>query len=128
MLLLFASCRGLRFAELMEVYADSNLEKASDWPNLPSMFALELAERDFRQYMELIKKFLRQWPKVFTEEFGRVGNLAGGKTGEKFHVVNSRGVELTIEECEDGWVNIHFSDQKNCYSRISIDHLFSKLR
>lgn len=85
-------------------------------------------KEDFRKYMELIKKFLRQWPKVFTEEFGRVGNLAGGKTGEKFHVVNSKGVELTIEECEDGWVNIHFSDQKNSYSRISIDYLFSKLR
>lgn len=87
-----------------------------------------LHKEDFRKYMELIKKFLRQWPKVFTEEFGRVGNLAGGKTGEKFHVVNSKGVELTIEECEDGWVNIHFSDQKNSYYRISIDHLFSKLR
>ena len=62
-----------------------------------------LHKEDFRKYMELIKKFLRQWPKVFTEEFGRVGNLAGGKTGEKFHVVNSKGVELTIEECEDGW-------------------------
>ena len=87
-----------------------------------------LHQNDFRKYMELIKKFLRQWPKVFTEEFGRVGNLAGEKTGEKFHVLDSRGVELTIEECEDGWVNIHFSDQKNSYSRISIDHLFSKLR
>lgn len=56
-----------------------------------------LHKEDFRKYMELIKKFLRQWPKVFTEEFGRVGNFAGGKTGEKFHVVNSRGVELTME-------------------------------
>ena len=87
-----------------------------------------LHQNDFRKYMELIKKFLRQWPKVFTEEFGRVGNLAGEKTGEKFHVVDSKGVELTIEECEDSWVNIHFSDQKNFYSRISIDRLFSKLR
>ena len=87
-----------------------------------------LHKEDFPKYMELIKKFLRQWPKVFKEEFGRAGNLAGGKTGERFHVVDSRGVELTIEECEDGWVNIHFSDQKNFYSRISIDYLFSKLR
>ena len=87
-----------------------------------------LHQNDFRKYMELIKKFLRQWPKIFTEEFGRVGSLAGEKTGEKFHVVDSKGVELTIEECEDSWVNIHFSDQKNFYSRISIDRLFSKLR
>ena len=87
-----------------------------------------LHKEDFRKYMELIKKFLRIWSKIFTAEYGKVGNLAGGKTGAKFHVSDSRGVELTIEECEDGWVDIRFSDQKNSYSRISIDHLFSRLR
>lgn len=66
-----------------------------------------LHKESFRKYMELIKKFLRQWSKVFTEEFGQVGNLSGGKTGEKFHVVDSKGVELTMEECEmDGSIYI----------------------
>ena len=36
----------------MEVYADSNEEKASDWPNLPHGYALTLAEQDFRQYLD----------------------------------------------------------------------------
>ena len=35
----------------MEVYADSNAEKASEWPDLPHGFALQLAEQDFRQYL-----------------------------------------------------------------------------
>ena len=50
MLILATSLRQLRFGELMEVYADSNEEKASDWPNLPRGYALTLAEQDFRQY------------------------------------------------------------------------------
>lgn len=51
MLILATSLRQLRFGELMEVYADSNEEKASDWPDLPHGFALQLAEQDFRQYL-----------------------------------------------------------------------------
>lgn len=51
MLILAASLRQLRFGELMEVYSDSNEEKASDWPDLPHGFALLLAEQDFRQYL-----------------------------------------------------------------------------
>lgn len=87
-----------------------------------------LHKENFRKYAELLKKFLWKWSRIFTEEYGKVGKLIGEKTGEKFHVTDSRGVELIIEECEDGWVNLHFSDQKNSYSRISIDHLFSSLR
>ena len=52
MLILATSLRQLRFGELMEVYADSNEEKASDWPNLPHGYALTLAEQDFRQYLQ----------------------------------------------------------------------------
>lgn len=51
MLILARSFRELRFGELMEVYAGSNAEKASDWPDLPRDFALSLAEQDFRQYL-----------------------------------------------------------------------------
>ena len=51
MLILATSLRQLRFGDLMEVYADSNEEKASDWPNLPHGYALTLAEQDFRQYL-----------------------------------------------------------------------------
>ena len=52
MLILAKSLRQIRFGELMEVYTDSNAEKASDWPNLPHGYALTLAEQDFRQYMD----------------------------------------------------------------------------
>ena len=52
MLIIANSMRNLRFAELMEVYSQSNLEKTSDWPNLPEGFALQLAEQDFRQYLQ----------------------------------------------------------------------------
>ena len=52
MLIIANSLRELRFGELMEVYADSNAKKASDWPNLPRGFALQLAEQDFRQYLQ----------------------------------------------------------------------------
>ena len=52
MLTIVTSLRQLRFGELMEVYADSNAEKVSDWPNLPHGYALTLAEQDFRQYLD----------------------------------------------------------------------------
>lgn len=46
------SLRQLRFGELMDVYHDANEEKAMEWPDLPRGFALQLAEQDFRQYLE----------------------------------------------------------------------------
>jgi len=52
MLILAKSLHQIRFGELMQVYADSNGEKASDWPDLPKGFALMQAEQDFRQYLE----------------------------------------------------------------------------
>ena len=52
MLILAHSIRELRFGDLMEVYEDSNREKAGDWPNLPPMFALQLAEQDHREYLQ----------------------------------------------------------------------------
>lgn len=54
MLVMATSLHQLRFSELLEVYADSNEEKASEWPNLPRGFALQQAEQDFRQYLQEI--------------------------------------------------------------------------
>jgi len=54
MLIIANSLRQLRFGELMEVYTDSNSEKALDWPDLPWGFALQLAEQDFRQYLQAV--------------------------------------------------------------------------
>lgn len=51
MLILARSLRELRLGELMEVYQDSLTDAASQWSNLPSGFALQLAEQDFRQYL-----------------------------------------------------------------------------
>ena len=51
MLILAASLRQLRFGELMEVYAGSNEETASQNHEYPSGFALQQAEQDFRQYL-----------------------------------------------------------------------------
>lgn len=52
MLILATSCRQIRFAELMEVYTDSNLEKASRGSGYPAGFALQMAEQDHRQYLQ----------------------------------------------------------------------------
>jgi len=52
MLVIAKSFRNLRFAELMQVYEQSNLEAAKERKNLPVMFALQLAEQDFRQYLQ----------------------------------------------------------------------------
>lgn len=82
----------------------------------------------FRKYSEIIKKFLYKWQRIFTEDFGTFGSLTGQKTGEKITLVDSKGVSVTVEETEDGWVNIRFSDQKNCSYRISIEHFISRLR
>lgn len=71
MLIIARSIRQLRMGEMMEVYADSNEKAAMDWPNLPPMFALELAEREFRQYLEEV--FFRTPGAVYVlwEENGR---------------------------------------------------------
>ena len=52
MLLIAKSLKDLRFSELMQVYEQSNLEAAEERKNLPPMFALQLAEQDFRQYLQ----------------------------------------------------------------------------
>ena len=78
-------------------------------------------KEDFRRYSQLLRMFLRKWPKLFTEEPGFVGSLNGEKTGEKFHVKSSTGVELTLEEGEDGWISFARSDIKGSTMKISID-------
>lgn len=52
MLVIANSFKDLRFAELLRVYEQSNQEAASERKNLPPMFALQLAEQDFRQYLQ----------------------------------------------------------------------------
>ena len=52
MLIVAKSLKDLRFSELMQVYAQSNLEAAKERKHLPSMFALQLAEQDLRQYLQ----------------------------------------------------------------------------
>ena len=51
MLIAAKSINDLHFGKLMEVYEQSNREAAEDRKNLPPMFALQLAEQDFRQYL-----------------------------------------------------------------------------
>ncbi len=51
MLIAAKSMSDLHFGKLMEVYEQSNLEAAEERKNLPPMFALQLAEQDFRQYL-----------------------------------------------------------------------------
>ena len=54
MLIIAKNLRDLRFSELMQVYGQSNREAAQERKNLPPMFALELAEQDFRQYLQQV--------------------------------------------------------------------------
>lgn len=87
-----------------------------------------LHKNDFRRYATLMINFCRKWFRIFTEETVGNGKISGGVTGEKFHVVNSRGVELTIEEQENGTVRIKRSDQPNQSSIISIDYFMDCLK
>lgn len=52
MLIIAKAFRDLRMGELMEVYAQSNLEAAAQRENIPAGFALQLAEQDFYQYLQ----------------------------------------------------------------------------
>lgn len=87
-----------------------------------------LHKEDFRRYATLMTNFCRKWFRIFTEENVGNGKISGGFTGEKFHVVNSKGVELTIEEQEDGTVRMKRSDQPTKSSIISIDYFMDLLK
>ena len=52
MLVCAKSMKDLRFDELMQVYEQSNLEAAEERKHLPALYALQLAEQDFRQYLQ----------------------------------------------------------------------------
>lgn len=87
-----------------------------------------LHKEDYRRYATLMTKFCRKWNRIFSEESFGNGKISGGSTGEKFHVVNSRGVELTIEEMEDGTVRMKRSDLPNQTTSISIDYFMDRLK
>lgn len=91
-------------------------------------YVFVLHKEDFRRYANLLKSFCNRWYKLFSEKFWGVGSLTGEKTGESFHVVGSDGTEMTLEECEDGWISMKFSDKPNTVSMISIDTLISRLK
>lgn len=53
MLILAHRFKDLRFRELMEVYDEDNRKKSeTEWPELPPLFAREMAEQSFRQYLK----------------------------------------------------------------------------
>ena len=53
MLILVHKFKDLPFRELMEVYAEGNRTRGeSEWPDLPPLFAREMAEQSFRQYLK----------------------------------------------------------------------------
>lgn len=87
-----------------------------------------LHKEDYRRYASLMKKFCSKWFRIFTEEYYGIGQISGGKTGEKFHVTNSKGVELTIEEMEDGTVCLKRSDTPGRSSIITIDWFMECLK
>lgn len=87
-----------------------------------------LHKNDFRRYATIMGSFCRRWFGIFTEETVGNGKISGDFTGEKFHVVNSSGVELTIEEQENGTVRLKRSDQPTQSSIISIDYFMELLK
>lgn len=87
-----------------------------------------LHKDDFRKYANLMAGFCRKWNHIFTEETVGNGKISGECTGEKFHVVNSRGIELTIEELENGTVRMRRSDKPNQTSIINIDCFMDLLK
>lgn len=87
-----------------------------------------LHKDDFKRYATLMTNFCRKWFCIFTEENVGNGKVSGGLTGEKLHVVNSKGVELTIEEQENGTVRMQRSDKPTQSSTISIDYFMDLLK
>ena len=81
-----------------------------------------------RRYATLMSQFCRKWFRIFTEETCGNGAIFGGTTGEKFHVVNSEGVELTIEEMANGTVSLKRSDRPHEMMCISIDYFMDRLK
>ena len=75
-----------------------------------------------------MSQFCRKWFRIFTEETCGNGAIFGETTGEKFHVVNSEGVELTIEEMANGTVNLKSSDRPHEMMCISIDYFMDRLK
>lgn len=87
-----------------------------------------LHQEDYRRYATLMSQFCRKWFRIFTEETCGNGAIFGGTTGEKFHVVNSEGVELTIEEMANGTVSLKRSDRPHEMMCISIDYFVDRLK
>ena len=83
---------------------------------------------DYGKYAMLMSQFCRKWFRIFTEETRGNGAIFGGTTGEKFHVVNSEGVELTIEEMANGTVSLKRSDRPHEMMCISIDYFMDRLK
>lgn len=92
-------------------------------------YVFVLHQETYHRISELLIIFLARWPqKIFTEGLGKPIDYSKRLTGENICLTNTKGVTVTIEECEDGWVNIKYSDEKNTYHRISVDHLLEILR
>lgn len=87
-----------------------------------------LHEEHYTKYSESLRRFLLRWGKMFTEELKKNKPMFGKPTGNEFTVTDKNGVSVHIQECDDGWVELRFSNEKNTYRRISIDHFISRLR
>lgn len=83
-------------------------------------------KENYKMYVQLLQGFVRRWRPLFTEEPSGVGQFHGEKTGEKIHITNSSGVEMTIEEKDDGYVDVVRSDRPGSSMRVEIDRFFER--
>lgn len=82
-----------------------------------------LHEEHYQMYSNFIDKLVLQWPGIFCKDIGGVQ-----KTGEHFHVIGNSGATLTLEEDDDGWVEVRITGKETKIYRTSIDDLIRNLK
>lgn len=90
-------------------------------------YVFVLHGEDYDRYESLMTEFCHKWDGIFTQEYAGMDKVSGETTGEKMHLVNSRGVDLIIEEMKDGTVRIKRSDKPAQISNISIDDFMNMI-
>lgn len=85
-------------------------------------------EESFVNYREIIDKFLRDWYKIFSEEYLNGKNPANEVFGEKITVTKSNGSVVTVENRADGRIQIKSSVDPNTTHIMTADMFCGFLR
>ena len=84
-------------------------------------YVLLIHEECHVKYRKIIDQFLREWYRIFSEEYTKKGNPAGEVVGASFSVKKSDGTIVTIQNRADGQVQIKSSLKPNTMTIMSVD-------